>query len=249
MRHLECTHFLACTHSSVVGRVSWDPLLQGGPTSQAEAVGSPGRGGGQAQGPASPLQEGSPPSVRTAKGTRAPLPTCLLRVSGGENSGSLSPHPGLAYGLTGWRLPAARKTPRTPGLPGPAPQHMVVTYMHTQSCATLGGPRDCSPRLLCPRDAPGRNTGAGGHALLQGIFLTQGSNLHALHRQADPLPPEPSGKPTQLARGGSLLCEKWALSPGLSSGAERQLRAEGLKGVGGELTDMELSAPGEDRVT
>ena len=104
-------------------------------------------------------------------------------------------------------------------------------------------------RLPCPRDSPGRNTGAGGHALLQGIFLTQGSNLHALHWQADPLPPEPSEKPIQLARGGSLLCEKWALSPDLSSGAERQLRAEGLKGVGGELTDTELSAPREDRVT
>ena len=27
------------------------------------------------------------------------------------------------------------------------------------------------------RDSPGKNTGVGGHALLQGIFLTQGSNL------------------------------------------------------------------------
>ena len=28
---------------------------------------------------------------------------------------------------------------------------------------------------------PGQNTGVGGHALLQGIFLTQGSNLGLLH--------------------------------------------------------------------
>ena len=32
-------------------------------------------------------------------------------------------------------------------------------------------------RLLCPRDSPGKSTGAGCQALLQGIFPTQGSNL------------------------------------------------------------------------
>ena len=31
-------------------------------------------------------------------------------------------------------------------------------------------------RLLCPWDSPGKNTGVGYHSLLQGIFLTQGSN-------------------------------------------------------------------------
>ena len=31
-------------------------------------------------------------------------------------------------------------------------------------------------RLLCPWNFPGKNTGAGCHFLLQGIFLTQGSN-------------------------------------------------------------------------
>ena len=39
-------------------------------------------------------------------------------------------------------------------------------------------------RLLCPWDSPGKNTGLGCHAILQGIFLTQGSNprlLHLLH--------------------------------------------------------------------
>ena len=42
-------------------------------------------------------------------------------------------------------------------------------------------------RLLCPRDFPGKNTGVGCHAPLQGIFLTQESNpwlLHLLHWQA-----------------------------------------------------------------
>ena len=40
-------------------------------------------------------------------------------------------------------------------------------------------------RLLCPWYSPGKNTGVGGHALLQGIFPTL---------QADSLPSEPPGK-------------------------------------------------------
>ena len=32
-------------------------------------------------------------------------------------------------------------------------------------------------RLLPPWESPGKNTGVGCHFLLQGIFLTQGSNL------------------------------------------------------------------------
>ena len=39
----------------------------------------------------------------------------------------------------------------------------------------------CSPtRLLCPWDSPGGSTGGGRHALLQGIFPTQGSNPRLL---------------------------------------------------------------------
>ena len=52
--------------------------------------------------------------------------------------------------------------------------------------------------LLCPWDSPGKNTGVGGHALLQGIFLTQGSNLHLLcllHWQVGSLPLELPGMP------------------------------------------------------
>ena len=47
-----------------------------------------------------------------------------------------------------------------------------------QSCLTLCDPVDWMypATLLCPWDSPGKNTGVGCHAL-QGIFLTQGSNL------------------------------------------------------------------------
>ena len=46
----------------------------------------------------------------------------------------------------------------------------------------------CGPaRLLFSIKFPGKNTGEGCHFLLQGIFLTQGLNLHLLHWQADSL--------------------------------------------------------------
>ena len=37
------------------------------------------------------------------------------------------------------------------------------------------------PGYFCAWDFPGKNTGVGCHALLQGIFSTQGSNQHLLH--------------------------------------------------------------------
>ena len=42
-------------------------------------------------------------------------------------------------------------------------------------------PQTVAPRLLCSRDSPGKITGVVCHALLQGIFLTQGSNPGLLH--------------------------------------------------------------------
>ena len=46
-------------------------------------------------------------------------------------------------------------------------------------------------RHLSSWDSLGKNTGVGCHALLQGIFLTQGMNPALLHWQADSLPSEP----------------------------------------------------------
>ena len=46
-----------------------------------------------------------------------------------------------------------------------------------QSCPTLCNPRNYnSPVSSVHGDSPGKNTGVGYHALLQGIFPTQGSN-------------------------------------------------------------------------
>ena len=46
-----------------------------------------------------------------------------------------------------------------------------------------------------PWNFPGKNTGVSCHFRLQGIFPTQGSNLHLLHQQVYSLPPAPPGKP------------------------------------------------------
>ena len=62
-----------------------------------------------------------------------------------------------------------------------------------------------SARLLCPWDFPGKNTGVGCHFLLQGIFLTQGSNLCLLHSQADSLPLNLLGNPMQHYLNKNLI--------------------------------------------
>ena len=54
----------------------------------------------------------------------------------------------------------------------------MVCVKSPQSCPTLLQPYGLSlARLFCPGDSPGKNTGVGCSAFLQGIFLTQGSNL------------------------------------------------------------------------
>ena len=48
-----------------------------------------------------------------------------------------------------------------------------VIYASTQSCPTLGDSMDCSPPGSSVHgDSPGKNTGVGCHALLQGILQT-----------------------------------------------------------------------------
>ena len=76
---------------------------------------------------------------------------------------------------------------------------VCVCVQSLQSCSTLCDPMDCSPPGSSVHgDSPGKNTGVGCHALLQGVFPTQGSNpglLCLLHRQAGFLPLAPPGKP------------------------------------------------------
>ena len=72
---------------------------------------------------------------------------------------------------------------------------MIRGCMHAQSLSCVWLFCDPMARLLCRWDLPGKNTGVGCHFLLQGIFLTQGSNLCLLHQQADSLPLSHLGSP------------------------------------------------------
>ena len=75
-------------------------------------------------------------------------------------------------------------------------------YVHVHACQVASDVSDCDPmaqatRLLCPWDSPGKKTGVGCHALLQGIFPTQGSNLLLyclLQWRVGSLPLAPPGK-------------------------------------------------------
>ena len=74
-------------------------------------------------------------------------------------------------------------------------------------------------RLLCPWDSPSKKTGAGCHALLQEVFLTQGSDpclLCLLHWQADSLPLAPPGK--AVCGGVTASSRQWGDWRALSSG-------------------------------
>ena len=71
---------------------------------------------------------------------------------------------------------------------------LYVWVLVTQSCPTLCNPWTVPARLLCTWDSPGKNTGVGCHALLQGVFPTQWSNpglphwiLYHLSHQGSPM--------------------------------------------------------------
>ena len=78
-----------------------------------------------------------------------------------------------------------------------------------QSCPTLCDPLDCSPPGSSVHgDSPGENTGVGCHALLQGVFQTQGSNRHVLcllYWQVDYLPLVPPGKSLIVSNAFGIL--------------------------------------------
>ena len=68
---------------------------------------------------------------------------------------------------------------------------LVHACMHAyllQLCLILWNSMDCKTvRLFCSWDSPGKNTGVGCHSLIQGTFLTLGSNPCPLHWQAGSL--------------------------------------------------------------
>ena len=103
---------------------------------------------------------------------------------------------------------------------------MLNHFGHSRLLET---PWTVAARVFCPWDSPGKNTGVGCQALLQGIFLTQGSNpyiLCLLHWQACSLPTEPhqgfpggwDGKESAYSAGHLSSIPESGRSPGEGNG-------------------------------
>ena len=66
----------------------------------------------------------------------------------------------------------------------------------TQLCLTLCNPMNCNPPASSVLwDFPGKNTGVSCQFLLQGVFVTQGSDWRLVHSQAHSLPQYHLGSP------------------------------------------------------
>ena len=77
--------------------------------------------------------------------------------------------------------------------------HVYACMLNYFSCVQLCDPMDCSLPGSSFHGIPGKNTGVGCHALVQGICPIQGLYLpllSLLHWQAGSLPLLPPGKPT-----------------------------------------------------
>ena len=82
---------------------------------------------------------------------------------------------------------------------------LCVLCVVTQSCPTLCNPMDCSlPGPSVHGDSPGKNTGWGCHAFLQGIFPTQGSNPGLPHCRQILLLSESPARSPRILEWGSL---------------------------------------------
>ena len=94
--------------------------------------------------------------------------------------------------------------------PGPSPESIRqvrnwgmgpnAPCKQAQLCLTLWPHALQFAKLLCAWDFSGKNTEVGCHFLLQGNFLTQGSNPCLLLGQADSLPPHHLGSPAAVGK-------------------------------------------------
>ena len=132
----------------------------------------------------------------------------LLTLIPSDLHSTLNPEP-----ASGRAASACFSSPLLPAVPQPAPSEhsqrvcLISVRSHiTKESASVRlavvsdslRPRGLQPaRLLCPWDSPGKNTGVDCHFLIQGIFLTQGSNPSPA-LPADSLPLSHWGSPTSL---------------------------------------------------
>ena len=130
-----------------------------------------------------------------------------------------------------------------------------------QSCLTLCDTMDSSlPGSSVHRDSPGKNTGVGCHAFLQGIFLTQESNQGLLHCRWIPYQLSHHGSPqsqamdTQTSR--TSTSQSWELvraqgglggGPGprlCVAGVAEHMEAPSPRGLLGVADELAFSFPG-----
>ena len=108
----------------------------------------------------------------------------------------------------------------------------IYIYIYLQlllvvkSCLSLFGHRGLQLAwLFCPWNSPGKDTGVGCDFLLQGIFLTQGSNPSLLHWLADSLPGQAhmygASLVAQLVKNLSAMQETWVQSLGWKNPLEK----------------------------
>ena len=130
-----------------------------------------------------------------------------------------------------------------------------------QSCLTLCDTMDSSlPGSSVHRDSPGKNTGVGCHALLQGIFLTQESNQGLLHCRWIPYQLSHHGSPQSQAMdtqtSWTSTSQSWELvraqgglggGPGprlCMAGVAEHMEAPSPRGLLGVADELAFSFPG-----
>ena len=115
----------------------------------------------------------------------------------------------------------------------PLPTMSYLSLACALSCFSgvqLCSPVDCSPAGSSVHgDSPGKNTGVGCHALLQGLFLTKGWKVHLLcllQWQVGSLPQAPPGKPAFLLNPIPVFTHVILFSCVLSTGTEGRMWQE-----------------------
>ena len=94
-----------------------------------------------------------------------------------------------------------------------------VKMLVTQYCPPLCDPMDCSlPGSSVCGNSPGKNTGVGWHALLQGNLPSPGIKPRSPALQVDSLLYEPPGKPKNTGVGSLSLLQGSFLTQKLNQG-------------------------------
>ena len=153
-------------------------------------------------------------------------PEVLLNTPQGTEHSTSQSHPAPDVSSAEVEKQWSRTLPDSPDVPLLNTHHIHImkscVCLVVLWCVTLCGPVDCSPPgSFVHWDHPSKNTGVGCHALLQGIFPTQGSNPGIPHcRRVLELPYKSPG--TLLC----FICINWCLLQALVLSAQPKKEEE-----------------------